>query len=130
MGPAARRNLSPEELSELEDHLPNGRDTGHLVLTSNDPKMLFDPNLRQLHAYGIVAPSVAMRISDTEDSTKWSMALKGLQIQYILDEENQALIPRFEKAKVGHRNDALRISAALRRGETATSLAPQMRTLS
>jgi len=45
-------------------------------LTSEDPQMLYDPNLRQTGAYGIQAPSVIMNIDSTQPSSgEWNANL-------------------------------------------------------
>jgi len=95
MGPLALAKMPRGVRENMEDFRPGGRDTGHLVLTNEDPQLLLDPNLRQLGSYGVPAPSIAMRISNPNDSTNWAVDRDGLRIAYMLDESNRSLMKNF-----------------------------------
>lgn len=95
MGPLAMAKMPRAALDNMEDLRPGGRDTGHLVLTNEDPQLLLDPNLRQLGSYDVPAPSIAMRVSNLNDSTNWAVDRDGLRVAYMLDESNRSLMKDF-----------------------------------
>lgn len=100
MGPKANARFSDEARAKMEDLRPEGRDTGHIVVTSAEHLRLLDPNMRQLESYGVSAPSVMMRVNSVDpESGEWPFQWNGLQLWYILDEENRALIPTYEAAR-------------------------------
>ncbi|MET4704514.1 hypothetical protein [Frigoribacterium sp. UYMn621] len=123
MGPKARERITPKVLARVENHLPNGKDNGHIVLTSEDPRALFDPNLRQTGAYGIEAPSVVMNIQSTHpDSGQWVLQHGDLEVVYILDEENCVLLDAMERAAPHLAADARTLVENLRDGVSIETL--------
>lgn len=100
MGPKATAKLPPAQQKSMENHRPNGKDTGHLVLTSDGPSLVLDPNMRQLGTYGVDAPSIIIRVKSTQpESGEWQFSRNGLSLLYFLDEENHALLPMFEQTR-------------------------------
>jgi hypothetical protein len=126
MGPKAYDAVPEAERHRIEDFRPDGRNTGHMVLTSEDPLLLLDPNLRQLGGYGMKAPSAAIRIKsiNPEDGT-WGLDLGDLQISYILD-GNDALWSRYEESLRGHAQNASDLARMLRRGWPYAKIRAQM----
>lgn len=117
MGPKARARFSDEALAAIEDHRKNGRDTGHIVVTSDDALLLLDPNLTQVRSYGMNAPGVAMRIRSTDpESGEWDVVFGSLHLHYMLDEDNRSLIPRFERQRRVSQVMAKAISHDIRAG--------------
>lgn len=100
MGPKATEKLPVAQRQSMENHRLNGKDTGHLVLTSDEPSMVLDPNMRQLGTYGVDAPSIIIRVKSTQpESGEWQFSSNGLSLLYFLDEENHALLPLFEQTR-------------------------------
>ncbi len=98
MGPKARARFAPGALEKLENHLPDGKDNGHIVLTSEDPRALYDSNLRQTGAYGVEAPSIVMNIRSTEpESGEWVFKYGDLEVLYIVDDETRVLVEAMER---------------------------------
>ncbi len=99
MGPKATEKFSAEQLATMENLRPRGRETGHIVVISDEHNLLLDPNMRQLGSIGVNAPSIIMRVRSTEpDSGNWQFRSDALEILYLVDNENQALLPRYEDA--------------------------------
>jgi hypothetical protein len=129
MGPKARARFSPEDLARSEDRRPDGEDNGHLILTSEDPQMLYDPNLRQTGAYGIHAPSVIMNIDSTQPpSGEWNANLPEQYVLYILDEGNRVLIDAMKRAAPNLAEAAQALVGNLRDGMSVDELASQSAT--
>lgn len=123
MGPKVTALLSDEQLATIENHLPDGKDNGHVVLTCEEPRLLIDPNLRQLGAHGLDAPSLMLRIQSTNPLTgEWIAAPKDWQIHYILDEDNRVLIDGFERVGSQLASDAKYLSDMLKGGATAETM--------
>jgi len=120
MGPKATSALSPKDRQAIESHLPDGKDNGHIVLTLEKPSMLFDPNIRQLGQYGIDAPSIIMNIESTNPASgQWDAKHEGLSLIYLVDEENEALLPRFNSARLESKQLGRSIARDLQAGRTA-----------
>lgn len=118
MGPKATDKLPAAQRLSMENHRPNGKDTGHLVLTSDEPSLVLDPNMRQLGTYGVDAPSIVIRVKSTEpESGEWQFSSNGLSLLYFLDEENHALLPLFEQT----RRDPIVVVIARKIGEDIRS---------
>ncbi|EYT56662.1 hypothetical protein H490_0101565 [Leucobacter sp. UCD-THU] len=119
MGPKANGKFSAEARARMEDRRPEGRDTGHLVVTSTEHLRLLDPNMRQLESYGVKAPSIMIRVKSVDpESGEWPFEWQGLQLLYILDEENRALIPAYEAARQDLAARAKIIAADIRAGRS------------
>lgn len=123
MGPRATRQLPSEVRESLEDHLPGGKDNGHVILTSEEPSLLLDPNLRQLGAHGHDAPSLILRINSTNpDSGEWHATPGSWQINYILDEDNRVLVDQFDQVVRNLSSEAEYLAQMLRAGATAETM--------
>lgn len=114
MGPLAMAKMPRDALDNMEDLRPGGRDTGHLVLTNEDPQLLLDPNFRQLASYGVPAASIAMRVSNLYDSTNWALDRDGLRVAYMLDESNRSLMKDFAELVHAAAPSARKLVRALR----------------
>lgn len=124
MGPKATALIPENRKHAIEDLRPDGKDNGHLVLTSEDPLLLLDPNLRQLGAFGIEAPSVALRIKSTHpDSGEWEMKLPDLNLVYILDESHTVLLERYNEVADAAAVDGKALANMIRRGMSAAQIA-------
>lgn len=124
MGPKATALVPESERHRIEDHWFEGRDTGHMVLTSEQPSMLLDPNLRQLATLGIHAPSISLNIKSTNpDGGVWRANPPGfdLELVYMLD-GNDALWDRYESALETHRPHAVALAELVRAGQTAEQI--------
>lgn len=129
MGPRATALVPESERDWLEDLRPEGvtGDPGHMVLTSEKPPMLLDPNLRQLGAHGIPAPSLAIRIKSTNPTDGgWTVDLPDLKLVYLVDDDNDALRPRYERAQREHSSDAERLARMIRSGMNAAQIRAKM----
>lgn len=123
MGPKATSLVPESDRDRVENHLPEGKDNGHMVLTSEDPALLLDPNLRQLGAFGMQAPSLVIRIQSTEPSSgEWFAELDDLELQYILDEANPALSQWYNDGLVQHADRSRQLATLLRSGAKAHQL--------
>lgn len=128
LGPKASALLSDADRARVEDHTPEGRNTGHMVVTSESPRFLFDPNLRQLSGYGLRAPSVAFPIrSTTPADGGWRNAVAGLDLRYIMDDENTALSERYEAALEFFVPHAEALATLLRQGASPATIRKVMR---
>jgi len=86
--------------------------------------MLLDANLRQLGGYGIEAQSLAIKISSANPTSgRWQANPPDLELTYFVDDSNTSLQAWYEKALVGHREDARTLADMLRRGMTADQIA-------
>lgn len=128
MGPRASEKIPDRARARIENHLPSGKDNGHVILTCDDPLLLFDPNIRQLGSYGLDTPSLIIRIaSEHPDDGAWIAVHDGLELQYILDEDNRTLIEHFDKLVKRFASDAQTLAKMLRAGATAEMMR-QLRT--
>jgi len=125
MGQKVTAMLSPEDRARAIDHRPGGAgDTGHVVVTCEDPSMLFDPNLRQLGSYGIDAPSVALRISSTHpEDGQWTFSHKDLRVYYLLDDDNLGLLANYDTISKAWEAEAADLVRLIRAGATADDIA-------
>lgn len=115
MGPKARLSLTAEQLARTEDLSSGGKDTGHMVVTSDEARLLLDPNLIQARAYGMDAPAVVMRVNSTDPASgEWFFRHAPFVVQYMLDEENRLLMPRFDSQRGEARAMARHIAERLR----------------
>lgn len=120
MGPRATGRLSNEARAMTEDRLPDGKDNGHVILTSEEPCLLLDPNLRQLGASGWDAPSLILRINNTNpENGEWQAAPGDWHLTYILDEGNPVLVEKFDQVVRNLSSDAEYLARMLRAGATA-----------
>lgn len=128
MGPAATARIPDAARGRFENRLPDGKDNGHVILTTDAPiPLLLDPNLRQLNAYGIAAPSVIVRLKSTDPSDgAWGIDLGDLKLTYILDEGNRALVHDFEETKRKARPNAEQLADFIRSGESADQIRLRM----
>lgn len=127
MGPKATAMIPSEARAKVEDMRPDGKDNGHLVLTLAEPPLMFDPNLRQLGAWGMEAPSLALRIGSVQpDSQQWGTRVGALSLLYLLDEENDVLLERFEDVKAKSTANAEALVDMLRMGYDADDIRRQM----
>jgi hypothetical protein len=122
MGRRATERVVEAGPIEIEDHLHGGRDTGHMVVTCDDPPMLMDANLfGQLAPHGIkVRPLCLDVLSAHPKDGMWITEHDGLDMVYISDDTDQSLVPRFEvnlrecKPHARSLAGALRASAGVR----------------
>lgn len=123
MGPKASAMISAEALSRVEDLRPAGKDYGHLVLTCENPSLLLDANIRQLSVMEIDAPSIMLRIRSTNPKTgEWSAEFGDLQLLYMLDEDNQALMKNWAAIVDTHRQNATQLLEMLKLGMSADDI--------
>jgi hypothetical protein len=130
MGPRATALVPESERDRLEDMRPMGVEgnPGHMVLTSEEPRMLFDPNLRQLGGYGIPAPSLAIRIKSTHpEDGGWTADLPDLKLAYLVDDDNDVLRPRYDGGLTSFAAEARRLAQLIRQGKTAAQIHSAMR---
>lgn len=125
MGEKALRKFPAEAWDKLDR--TGDFENGHLVLTSEDPRALFDPNLRQVGAYGMNVPSVVMNVRSTHpDSGEWVFCDKSfgrdLEVLYILDEQNHILVDAMEEVAPRLADDARTLVDNLRDGVTVEQL--------
>jgi len=124
MGPKARAMRSEDELATSEDYPGNGKDTGHLVVTSDEALLLLDPNLTQVRSYGMNAPGVAIRIRSTEpEPGECDVVFGSLHLHYMLDEGNRSLMPRFERERRASQARANAVSRGIRAGLSPAEIA-------
>jgi hypothetical protein len=115
MGPKATSLVPEEERHRIENHLPGGRNTGHMILTGLSPRMLFDANLGQVRGYGMNAP----------DSV-WRIELPDLDVTYMPD-GNQALLERYKAGLAKRKEEAGRLADMLSRGLSAVAILNEIR---
>ncbi|GAA2187330.1 hypothetical protein GCM10009786_11760 [Leucobacter alluvii] len=128
MGPKATEKFSPEQVADMESRWPGGRDTGHIVVTSDEHELLLDPNMRQLGSVGVDAPSILIRIRSTEPETgEWQFRHESLEILYFVDDENRALLPGYENALHESRIYAQAIAEGIRAGVDPIQIAVRMK---
>lgn len=128
MGPKATEKFSPEQIAGTENLWPGGRNTGHIVVLSDEHKLLLDPNMRQLGNVGVDAPSIMIRVRSTEpESGEWPFQYEDLQILYFVDDENRALLPRYENAHRESRVYAQAIAEGIRAGVDPIEIAVRMK---
>lgn len=128
MGPRASERFSAEQLAGMENYRPGGRDTGHIVVTSDAHRLMLDPNMRQLGSYGIEAPSIVIRVRSTEpESGEWEFSSDTLDLVYIVDDGNEGLLPRYEDARREGTSYARTIAAGIRAGVDPIVIATRMK---
>lgn len=127
MGPRATERFRADAV--VENHLPGGRDNGHVILTTDDPSpLLFDPNLRQLGALGFEMPSVVMKIkSIAPASGNWGLELGDIGLVYIIDNETTVLLDYVRDATPPLREAAAWLAVELRKGRVAAEIASEFR---
>jgi hypothetical protein len=122
MGPKSNAFLAPKDAHKLEDMRPTAEDTGHMVLTSEDPLMVFDPNLAQLMRFNMYAEPLAFRVESTEPAEgEWVVSRGSLELRYLLD-DNTALVPTYEGGLVDFAEKAAQLAVLLRRGHLPENL--------
>lgn len=122
MGPKATAMIPEDKREGVENHFWEGKDTGHMILTSEEPRMLFDPNLRQLASYGMDAPGLTLNIRSTSpEDGGWTANLPDLDLIYMLD-DNKALWPWYEESLIGHAQDAQVLAALIRAGQSPAQI--------
>lgn len=128
MGPKATALVPEGERHRIENHLPGGRDTGHMILTGLSPRMLFDANLGQIRGYGMNAPdSVAFAIPLTDEpDIAWRIELPDLDVTYMPD-GNPALVERYEAGLAKRKEEAGRLADMLSRGLSAVAILSDIR---
>lgn len=123
MGRRALDRLSPEAAARLEEQKTADFDSGHLVLTSDDPSVLYDANLRQVASVGIEAPSIMLNIKSTSpESGEWVANFGDLTVLYILDEDNRILIDAMERIAPSLQENARALVENLRDGVSVEKL--------
>lgn len=123
MGPRASELMAKANAGRVEDHRAEGRDSGHMVVTSEDPTVLLDGNLGQLRAYGLRAPdSVVLRIANTKpENGLWVANLPDLQVTYLPD-DNESLWERYAAGLEGHREEAIQLADMIRSGASVAQI--------
>lgn len=97
--------------------------TGHVVLTCEDPLLLLDPNLRQLGAHGIAAPSVVVKIRSAHpESGTWEFAHDNLQLLYMVDDTDRRLLDGYDDMRDAWAREAADLVRLIRGGKTAQDL--------
>lgn len=120
LGPKATELINADVLAGAEFHLPDGRNTGHMVVTCEDPLLLIDANLRQLMRFGMDAPSLRVNTRSSRPSNgRWSFDLPDLQLRYIFDEDNRALLVGFQDTVSSSSRLAAFMAENLRNGASA-----------
>jgi hypothetical protein len=123
MGPKITALLSDNQLAEIENHLPGGKNNGHVVLTCEEPCLLIDPNFRQLGAYGFDAPSLIVRIQSTDPAGgEWIATPGEWKVHYVLDEDNRVLIDGFDEVVSQLADDAKYLANMIKAGATAETM--------
>lgn len=123
MGRRALDQLSPEAEARLEEQKTADFENGHLVLTSDDPSILYDANLRQAASVGIEAPSIMLNLkSTTPESGQWVAIFGDLTVLYILDEDNRTLVDAMERAPPSLHESARTLVENLRDGMSIEAL--------
>lgn len=123
MGPRASALVAKADAGRVEDHRTEGRDSGHMVVTAEDPTVLLDGNLGQLRAYGLRAPdSVILRIESTKpENGLWVAKLSDLQVTYLPD-DNESLWERYAAGLEGHREEAIQLASMIRAGASVAQI--------
>ena len=123
MGPKASAMMSERDRELATDYRPHSRDAGHVVLTCEDPQLLLDPNMRQLASYGIDAPGVVLKIKSLHpDSGQWHFQQNGLDIYYLVDDDNRALLGNYDAISKSWQREAADVVRLLRGGSTADDI--------
>ena len=116
MGPRADALIEDTDRGNVEFFMPEEGDTGHMVLTSEHPLMLFDPNLAQLQRHGIYAETLYFPIASTHPTDRrWNASRGSLDLLYLPD-ENPALWDTYNDALVDFASKARELAAILRKG--------------
>lgn len=128
MGPRATSLISEKDEARAEDHRGGNGDSGHMVLTLEEPLMMFDPNIGQLRAQEMNGPnSLAMEIDSLEPpSGEWRFDLPDLLLRYLPD-DNTALWARYKRGLVEHKDDAEHLVEALKPGGTLAQIKARLR---
>jgi hypothetical protein len=119
MGPRATATFSKDEQASLVEGRTGGRDTGHMVLISDDPPFLFDPNIRQLTSYGMPVPSIATPLEGSlESDSEWTVTVDGVDLHYFVDEDNHSLDGAYARGLERHGEMARELAAGIKAGQT------------
>ena len=123
MGPKATALIPESEQHRVEDYKPDGRDTGHMVLVSEDLMLMIDPNIGQLRGYGMAAPnSLAVAIESTEPASgEWLASAPDLRLVYMPD-DNPALWPHYEASLIDAEENAAKLAMFINRGFSAARI--------
>jgi hypothetical protein len=117
MGPKALAMVPDGQRHLMERVSAWDVENGHMVLTSEDPRTFFDPNLRQLNGYGIPASNIAMNIQSTNPlDGGWTANLPDLQVVYLVDDDNTRLRSAYEEGLAEHQANAKAIARMLQDG--------------
>lgn len=108
----------------VEDLRPPGQEhSGHVVLTCEDPQLLLDPNLLQLAAAGINAPSVYMTIRSLQPPEgQWVFTSGPLIVSYYLDEGDRTLLADYDDVLAYWAKPAENLARLIRSGAKGNEL--------
>ncbi len=122
MGPKALERFPKSALRTAHSKLLNGENTGHVVVTCEDPTLLLDANLPQLAVANISAPILMAKVGSTHpESGEWQLRpIEDLDLLYILDEDNDGLIHDFHKAMANFSDEAEHFAKLIRAGASAS----------
>lgn len=126
MGPKAAAQIPESLLAGANYSLLEGENLGHVVLTCEEPRLLLDPTLRQLRNGSLNAPSLLAGIDSTHpDSGEWHVQIGDLEVRYLLDDDNRALLEGFDEAVDFYSATARNLGKGLRAGATASWIRQQ-----
>lgn len=103
---------------------------GHMVVTLDEPAMVFDPTFRQFSRNGLPMTSIAANIPSTHpDDCKWQLkvATLGLFVTYFIEDENRGWQDTFDTRVEGWDFTARQIATGLRAGYGARGFPTHLR---
>lgn len=131
LGVKAVTTASLEDLSTAQDRRPEGENTGHVILTSDDPGLVVDANLGQLAPFGIDIPMLRRRADPHPQGGEWQWTNEelGIKLHYMLDEDHYGLLEHFDSEVLTWTPAAVQIAGKLREGIGAKELVAELRQL-
>lgn len=130
MGPRATALVPEQDHDRIENFRPGDpdNDTGHMVVTSEDPSLLLDVNLGQLRGYGMQAPDalIIRIVSTTPENGRWVANAPDLELIYLAD-DNDALWDRYEEGMHVMADDAAKLAGLIRAGRSTASIRAMLR---
>ncbi|RZU63998.1 hypothetical protein EV379_0287 [Microterricola gilva] len=130
MGPRATALVPEHDHDRVENFRPGDpdEDTGHMVVTSENPLLMLDANLGQLRGYGMQAPdALVIRIGDTTpENGRWVANAPDLELVYLPD-NNDALWDRYQEGLHAMADDAAKLAALIQAGRSTASIRAMLR---
>lgn len=127
MGPRASALVAESDRSRAENHRAGDGDTGHMIVTADEPRVLIDVNVGQIRGYGMQAPDgITINIQSTDpENGQWIANTQDLELVYLPD-DNDALWDRYRAGLSQLQASAHRLAQLIAGGASVDAIKQQI----